>query len=132
MDGDRPSGGAAKARAADIGRAAEDRALAELGAAGLVLVARNFRCRVGEIDLVMRDRGTLVFVEVRQRRSALFGSASESVTPAKQRRLRAAAALFVAWHPSLGAMPMRFDLVALDGNGGQREPRLQWLRGYTA
>jgi len=77
----------------------------------------------------MHDRGTLVFVEVRHRHDARFGSASESVTAAKQRRLRAAAALFVAWHPALGSLPMRFDLFALDGRSGG-EPRVEWLRGF--
>jgi len=118
---------------AATGRAAEDRALKELSAAGLRLVARNFRCRVGEIDLVMREGDTLVFVEVRQRQSARFGDASESVTAAKQRKLLAAAALFVAWHPALRDMPMRFDLFALDGNthGTHPAPGVKWLRGIT-
>jgi putative endonuclease len=116
---------------AATGRAAEDRALKELGAAGLHLVARNFRCRLGEIDLVMREGDTLVFVEVRQRQSARFGDASESVTAAKQRKLQAAAALFVAWHPALRDLPMRFDLFALDGNahGASTVPGAKWLRG---
>ena len=79
----------------------------------------------------MRDRDTLVFVEVRQRSSARFGSASESVTAAKQRRLLATAALFVAWHPRLRGLPMRFDLFAMDGRGAQSMPRVEWLRGIT-
>ena len=119
---------------AATGRAAEDRALKELSAAGLRLVARNFRCRLGEIDLVMREGDTLVFVEVRQRQSARFGDASESVTAAKQRKLHAAAALFVAWHPAWRDMPMRFDLFALDGNrhGAHPVPGVKWLRGITS
>lgn len=119
---------------AATGRAAEDRALKELGAAGLRLVARNFRCRLGEIDLVMREGDTLVFVEVRQRQSARFGDASESVTTAKQRKLQAAAALFVAWHPALRNLPMRFDLFALDGNahGSTTMPGAKWLRGIIS
>jgi len=119
---------------AATGRAAEDRALKELGAAGLRLVARNFRCRLGEIDLVMREGDTLVFVEVRQRQSARFGDASESVTVAKQRKLLAAAALFVAWHPALRDLRMRFDLFALDGNahGSTTVPGAKWLRGIIS
>lgn len=118
---------------AAAGRAAEDRALKELSAAGLRLVARNFRCRLGEIDLVMREGDTLVFVEVRQRRNARFGDAAESVTAAKQRKLQAAAAMFVAWHPAWRDMPMRFDLFALDGDadGAYRAPGVKWLRGIT-
>lgn len=80
--------------AAATGEAAEDRALRYLQARGLSVIARNYRCKTGEIDLVMRDvAGTLVFVEVRARvaRSAQrFGGAAASVTPAKQRRLIAA------------------------------------------
>jgi len=79
----------------------------------------------------MREGDTLVFVEVRQRQSARFGDASESVTAAKQRKLQAAAALFVAWHPALRDLPMRFDLFALDGNahGSSTVPGAKWLRG---
>jgi len=61
---------------ADTGRAAEDHALATLQNAGLRLLQRNFRCRFGEIDLIMRDGNVLVFVEVRHRSSARFGSAA--------------------------------------------------------
>lgn len=82
----------------------------------------------------MREGDTLVFVEVRQRQSARFGDASESVTAAKQRKLQAAAALFVAWHPALRDLPMRFDLFALDGNGhgAHTAPGVKWLRGIIS
>ncbi|MCG3169075.1 MAG: hypothetical protein CALGDGBN_00586 [Pseudomonadales bacterium] len=116
-------------RAATIGRAAEDRALQELGAAGLRLVARNFRCRLGELDLVMLDGDTLVCVEVRARASARFGNAAESVDTSKRRRLQAAAAMFLAWHPALQRRPVRFDLFAVDGAPGTAPPRTTWIRG---
>lgn len=116
-------------RAVTIGRAAEDRALQELGAAGLRLVARNFRCRLGELDLVMLDGETLVCVEVRARASARFGSAAESVGVSKQRRLQAAAGLFLAWHPALQRRAVRFDLFAVDGAPGDAPPRTTWIRG---
>jgi putative endonuclease len=74
------------------GAAAEDRALAYLLRQGLALVVRNYRCKGGEIDLVMRAAdGTLAFVEVRQRSGRAFGGAAASVTPAKQRRVLRAA-----------------------------------------
>ena len=73
------------------GEAAEEAALRWLEQQGLGLVTRNYRCKAGEIDLVMQDGESLVFVEVRYRRHAGFGSAAESVGTAKQRRLRLAA-----------------------------------------
>lgn len=103
------------ARTAD-GRAAEGIALDHLEAHGLRCVARNFRTRRGEIDLVMRDGRELVFVEVRQRRRAGHGDGLESVTAAKRRRLAAAAAAYL--QRCRGNPPCRFDVVALDGAGG--------------
>ena len=106
------------------GDAAEDRALAHLEAAGLRLVARNYRTPGrggGEIDLVMRERdGTLVFVEVRQRASAAFGGAAASVGAVKQRRLVFAARHFLMRlpvHP-----PCRFDVVSVQAG------QVDWLR----
>lgn len=80
------------------GDAAEDRALAFLRGRGLGLVARNVASRLGEIDLVMRDGDTLVFVEVRSRARTDFGGAAASVGPAKQRRLRREAQRYLVAH----------------------------------
>ena len=106
------------------GDAAEDRALAHLEAAGLRLVARNYRTPGrggGEIDLVMRDRdGTLVFVEVRRRASGAFGGAAASVGGVKQRRIVFAARHYLARLPQ--QPPCRFDVVALEAG------RIEWLR----
>ncbi|MBA4175293.1 MAG: YraN family protein [Leptothrix sp. (in: Bacteria)] len=109
------------------GDAAESRALAWLLARGLQLVERNYRlargpsARGGEIDLVMRDGdGTLVFVEVRQRRSAGQGGAAASVTATKRRRL-----VFAAQHYLLrfaAPPPCRFDVLAIDGD------EIDWLQ----
>lgn len=96
------------------GRAAEDVALLLLQNHGLRLVERNYRCRLGEIDLVMRDGRTLVFVEVRARASIKFGGARESITARKRNRLRAAARHYMAAH---GDVPeCRFDAVLLEGD----------------
>ncbi len=103
-----------------LGRAAEDRALAWLQAQGLVLVERNVRSRRGEIDLVMRDRDVLVFVEVRQRRSASHGGAAASIGATKQMRLWHAAELYLLRHGRPAAC--RFDAVCIDGE------TLQWLK----
>lgn len=111
---------AVKPGRAASGALAEDRALDYLLAQGLVLVERNVRSRRGEIDLVMRDGATLVFVEVRQRSGTRFGGAAASIGPAKQARLWRAAQVFLLRHPSAPAC--RFDAVCIDGE------RLQWLR----
>jgi putative endonuclease len=106
-----------------VGAAAEDRALAHLRAAGLRLVARNYRTPGrggGEIDLVMRDGATLVFVEVRQRGSRSFGGAAASIGATKRRRLVFAARLYLL---RLAAPPpCRFDVVAVE------DGRIDWLR----
>ncbi len=103
------------------GGEAEERAAAFLAARGLAIVGRNFRTRLGEIDLIARDGATLVFVEVRRRRSsALYGGAAGSVDYRKRRRLEAAARLYLARLPTEPAC--RFDVVALQGE------ECTWLR----
>lgn len=104
------------------GKRAEDLAAELLGRAGLQLLARNWRCRHGEIDLIARDGSTLVFAEVRLRRDARFGGAAESVTAAKRARLIAAARLFLAGKPEIDC---RFDVLLLDD---LELGRVQWLR----
>jgi putative endonuclease len=104
----------------ESGRLAEDRALVYLQAQGLILIKRNFRSRRGEIDLIMRDADTLVFVEVRQRRSRQFGGAAASITAVKQARLWQCAQFFLQRYPSAPAC--RFDAVCIDGEA------LNWLR----
>jgi putative endonuclease len=103
------------------GREAEQASADYLAARGLRLLERNWRCKGGEIDLVMRDGGTLVFVEVRARRGMDFGGAAASITAAKRARVILAARHYLAVK-GLDA-PCRFDAVLLQ-NG-----RLQWLRG---
>ncbi len=102
------------------GKAAEDRAAAYLVSQGLRLVARNWRCRGGEIDLIMQDSGNLVFVDVRARKNAAFGGAAASITAAKQARLIHAARLYLAGQARLP--PCRFDAVLIDGE------HLTWLK----
>jgi putative endonuclease len=95
------------------GQAGEDQALAHLQKNGHCLVERNFRCKGGEIDLVMREGGTLVFVEVRKRAGNAYGGAAASVTPRKQRRLIIAAQVYLQRYRMPPAC--RFDVVAIDG-----------------
>lgn len=91
----------------------EAMALTFLENAGLTLVEKNFLCKGGEIDLVMLDRKTLVFVEVRRRNSMQFGGAIASVTQAKQRRMVHAAQMYLLQKNNQPAC--RFDLVTIDG-----------------
>jgi len=97
-----------------LGQSAEADAESFLAAQGLTLVVRNWRCRFGEIDLIMQDGATRVFVEVRLRNRSDFGGAAASVTPAKQKKLLAAARLYLTTLKTLP--PCRFDVVALSGN----------------
>lgn len=97
-----------------IGREAERAAERILIAAGLRLVARNYRCRAGEIDLVMSDGAELVFVEVRYRRDTRFGGAIDSIDHVKQRRIGQAAAHYLQRHRWSG--PCRFDVVGMVAN----------------
>ena len=109
------------------GAEAEDRACALLERRGLRLLARNVRSRRGEIDLVMRDGPTLVFVEVRARAAGARVAAIDSVDAHKCRRLQAAAQRYLDLHPELAEEPMRFDLVHFAGErGGWRRDVLQF------
>lgn len=109
-----------------VGSAAEDTALAHLRSHGLRLIARNYRCRMGEIDLVMLDGSTLALVEVRYRSRDDFGGAAASVTLRKQRRLILAAKHLLMTRVELRRFAARFDVVALDGS--QVNPRIEWIR----
>lgn len=113
--------------ARSIGDAAEQLALDHLLEHGLELVERNFRCRYGELDLIMLDDQCLVVVEVRCRKPGRFASAAGSVDRFKQRKLMRAAALFLGQRRGLGDRPLRFDVVALDGQTSG-EYTIQWLR----
>ncbi|MEN8819785.1 MAG: YraN family protein [Abyssibacter sp.] len=94
---------------------------------GLTPVARNVRCRLGEIDLIMEDGDTIAVIEVRQRASAAFGGAAASVTRHKQRRIVAATRWWLSRNPDQSHRPFRFDVVALDG--APHQPQIQWIKG---
>ena len=93
--------------------------MAFLAAGGLTIVARNVRAPAGEIDVVALDGDTLVFCEIRTRRSRGQGGALESVTPAKQRQVVRVAEWFLASQPALALRPIRFDVVAIDLRGDE-------------
>lgn len=112
-----------KAKADDTttqrGREAEARAAAYLACCGLREISRNFRVRGGEIDLICRDGRVLVFVEVRQRSRSDFGSAADSITAAKRRRIVLAARHYLAGKREPDC---RFDCLLIDGE------RIEWLK----
>jgi putative endonuclease len=92
------------------GNAAEELACIFLQKKGLKLVERNFRCAYGEIDLIMLDRKTLVFIEVRLRSSANFGGAAMSINQSKQQKIKRTAALYLQTH---GDSACRFDAILM-------------------
>ena len=104
----------------------ENIACARLQAAGLRLVERNANSRHGEIDLIMRDGETLVFVEVRYRSSARSGDGLDSVGPTKRTKLIRAASLWLAAHPEQARRTARFDVVGLTGEPAN--PELEWIK----
>lgn len=107
------------------GEKAEALVLKKLEKEGLRLLHKNFRCQLGEIDLVMMDQHCLVFVEVRYRKNDLYGGALSSITTTKQAKIRKTASYFLQQNPNLDYQDCRFDVVALTGKGGQTE--IQWL-----
>jgi putative endonuclease len=115
------------------GRRAEDAALAHLQAAGLRPWARNYRCKAGEIDLVLLEGSVLVLAEVRYRTRVEYGGAAASVTWRKQRRLARAAGHLLLTHASLRGLPVRFDVIAMtaaEGACAAGAPawRIEWIK----
>lgn len=100
-----------------LGIIGEELAAVELTARGYAVLARRYRTRHGEIDIVCEHEGTIVFVEVRARASAEFGRAAESVTDAKKRKVSAMAVDYLARN-ELANRPCRFDVVAIDNAMG--------------
>lgn len=103
------------------GEAAEQAAWKTLRARGWKLVARNYRCPLGEIDLICEDGANLVFVEVRYRGDHRFGLAAETVDARKQAKLARAAKHFLRCHLQHCDRPMRFDVVAIQGEA------IEWI-----
>ena len=111
----------------EAGLAAENAALKLLTSKGLKLIARNYRCRGGELDLVMLDGKTLALIEVRYRSSDEFGGAAASVTWFKQKRIILAARHLLTTRAELRRYPARFDVVAMTG-GDWRPTQIEWIK----
>ena len=111
-----------------LGRWGEQLAADHLAAAGLEVLARNWRCREGELDVVAREAdGTVVFVEVKTRSGTAFGTPAEAVTRAKAVRIRGLACRWLLDHPA-GGVPLRFDVVEVVRRRDAR-PEVHHLRG---
>ena len=104
----------------------EDLACRHLAALGYAILARNFRCRSGEVDVVARDGAVTVFVEVKHRRGSAHGAGHESVTFGKRRRIVRAARIFASAR-GLSESPLRFDVVSIDETDGV--PQIRHDRG---
>jgi putative endonuclease len=104
------------------GAEGEDLACRHLVAQGYAILARNFRCRSGEVDVVARDGAVTVFVEVKHRRGSTHGAGHESVTFGKRRRIVRAARIF-ACARGLSESPLRFDVISIDEADGRKAIR---------
>jgi putative endonuclease len=93
---------------------------------GLTVVERNYNCRVGEIDLIMYDQSSLVFVEVKYRGNTGFGSGADSVTQQKQLRISRTAAYFLSRNQRLANVPCRFDVISISGRRGSTQT--DWIK----
>ncbi len=109
------------------GKAAEALARQHLEQQGLRLLAQNWHCRRGELDLVMLDTDTVVFVEVRYRRHAAWGGAIESVDARKREKLTMAAMHFLQQESRWAKHPCRFDVIAINSQGNA-PPQLNWIQ----
>lgn len=118
--------GAVARRRVTLGEIGENLACRELERLGYAILARRYRRRGGEIDIVCRDGGTVVFVEVKTRDGEAFGTGSEAVTRVKRRRIVSVATDFLARH-GLHAVPCRFDVVSV--MVGEQGPSIDVYRG---
>lgn len=107
------------------GQWAEDFAQTYLCQQGLQLIERNYRCRQGEIDLIMQQQAILVFIEVRYRRNSYYGGSLESINYPKQQRILRTANHYLYTHSWTQPYPCRFDVVLIQGN--LTTPQLCWL-----
>jgi putative endonuclease len=107
-----------------LGAGAEARAARHLARAGLELLHQNYRCRMGELDIVALDRQLLVVAEVRLRSSSRYGGAAASITRAKQRRIVRATRHLLARYPALQKRAVRFDAILVPPDNGP----VEWIR----
>jgi len=112
-----------------IGQEAETRAVQFLASAGLAILLRNYRCRMGELDIVARDGAVLVIAEVRLRSRSDYGGAAASITLTKRQRIVRTARHLLARNASMARMPARFDVVLVPPAGAGE---IEWIRAAFA
>jgi putative endonuclease len=110
------------------GRRAEELAAEFLRSHGCEIIERNYRRRLGELDLVARQGGVLVIAEVRTRASTQFGGAAASVDRRKQQRITRAAQLLLQERAALARLPVRFDVLVVSDIDAVAGPRIEWIR----
>lgn len=106
------------------GQHAEQMALTYLTSKGLKSVTQNYRCRLGEIDLIMKEGDYLVFVEVRSRSNLHFGGGLASITYAKRQKIIKATSHYLMAHKTMQNCPIRFDVVSIDG----KSEAITWIK----
>ncbi len=107
-----------------IGYAAENSARSYLLTQGLTWIRSNFRCRLGEIDLIMKDNTHLVFIEVRTRASSSYGGAIESITASKKKKILKTASFYLLTNKIYDKYPVRFDVLCIDAKPAQ----VEWIK----
>lgn len=114
-----------------VGQKAEETALIFLKDKGFQLIAQNYHSAMGEIDLVVVRNRLLVFVEVRLRKSSVFGSAATSITASKQRKIIQTSAMFLQSFPEFESYDCRFDVIAIDGSSkiSHENMQISWIEG---
>ena len=110
------------------GETAEHDACDYLRKNNLQLITRNYRCRFGEIDLIMHDQQTLVFVEVRYRKNSLYGSGAESITQAKQNKLIKTASYYLQQNNQASRYSSRFDVISMSHSTSTNETKIDWIK----
>jgi putative endonuclease len=108
----------------EAGHIAEQKALAYLLEQGLKFVGQNYSCRLGEIDLIMREGTHLVFIEVRSRSNQNFGGGLASITYAKRQKIIKTTSHYLMKHKLYERFPIRFDVISIDGSSGL----ITWLK----
>lgn len=114
----------------DVGQSGEDLAAEHILQAGLVILDRNYRCPLGEMDIIAREGQHLVFIEVRTRSSGRCGWGEETITPQKRARLYRIASHYIKFRGYKDWPALRFDLIAIRaGAAPEKHPNIYWIRG---
>ncbi|MGH1542034.1 MAG: YraN family protein [Arenicella sp.] len=112
-----------------IGDRAESIAQEYLQKQGLRFVDKNFHCRQGEIDLIFKDKDTLVFIEVRYRKNSQYGHSFETVTQKKQQKILTAARHYLHKHKLTESVSSRFDVIGIDDNNNSHSnEKINWIK----